>query len=76
MAGSLFQKFWPQVTEHVPYRAPFHGSLSKKTYVLILKYLFSFASAADFLSKVLALLPFFTSELKNNEIRQAKERKN
>ena len=48
-AWSLFQKFWPQITEHLLYKTPFHDSLSKKNYVLVLEYLFSFASVADFL---------------------------
>ena len=43
----FFRKFWPQIIQHVIYRAPFHGSLSKKTHVFILEY-FSFASVGNF----------------------------
>ena len=54
-------------------RAPFKGSLNKKTYVLILKYLFSFASVAEVFSFVI-LSDFLTK--KRYEKRQVKKREN
>ena len=54
---TLFCFFWNALKT-------FNVSLCKKSYVLMLEYLFSSTSVEDFLLNFLALLAFFTSELK------------